>query len=655
LRRRPGICGVAGALALLLTPAAALGQELPPREIVVNDRFDDGDGTCNASECTLREAIAAARPIDTVRVPADLYILTQGDLFLAADRVVGAGARSTIIDGNGKRRVLTVNSAGTTATSTVTGVTIRNGNGTSESPNGGNNIGGGIYVQSGNLTLNNSHVIGNSATVTGIGGGIALAGGNTLTMIGSTVAGNTASGRGARGGGIGVSGENAGIALGNSTITGNVAVGVPGSPSTGGGIFAGLTPRLLLINVTIANNQASPGGGGGVAFLGNANAQVSGMNNTILAGNIDGACPQGVGLPGVPTHHNLVQDSTCALSGTADVQGVNASLLPLTNNGGPTDTRALPAGSAAIDRGGSCAQTDQRGITRPPSACDIGAFEYVAPTLTVTTTLVNDNGGTATAVTYRVTRNGADVAGSPASSNATFTLEPATFNVSAGLAGYTVTIGGDCSPAGDVVLAENQTRACTIVANDNAVVGGQLPPPVLRKSVTMIPTRGTIKVKRPGARRFTTLADDGAQLPVGTTVDARNGRVRIVAAIDQQGGTDTAIFYAGIFKIAQTKGTKPTTVLTLTEKLSCPKAGSAIAAAKKKRKRRLWGDGSGRFRTKGKHSAATVVGTKWLVEDRCTSTLTRVVRGKVSVRDFVKKKTITLRKGKRYIARAKKR
>jgi ferric-dicitrate binding protein FerR (iron transport regulator) len=66
----------------------------------------------------------------------------------------------------------------------------------------------------------------------------------------------------------------------------------------------------------------------------------------------------------------------------------------------------------------------------------------------------------------------------------------------------------------------------------------------------------------------------------------------------------------------------------------------------------LWGDGRGRFRTRGKHSAATVVGTKWLVEDRCTSTLTRVVRGRVSVRDFELKKTVIVKRGKRYIARA---
>src|SRR6202008_4139463 len=110
-------------------------------------------------------------------------------------------------------------------------------------------------------------------------------------------------------------------------------------------------------------------------------------------------------------------------------------------------------------------------------------------------------------------------------------------------------------------------------------------------------------------------------------------------------------FFGGIFRIGQGKGARPLTTLTLVEPLSCPRAGRAVAAAKKKQ-RRLWGDGSGRFRTKGKHSAATVVGTRWLVEDRCRSTLTRVVRGRVSVRDFIKKKTVIVRAGKRYTARA---
>jgi hypothetical protein len=160
-----------------------------------------------------------------------------------------------------------------------------------------------------------------------------------------------------------------------------------------------------------------------------------------------------------------------------------------------------------------------------------------------------------------------------------------------------------------------------------------------------------VRIKRPGRKRFVTLTEE-AQIPVGSSIDTRSGRIAITAA---QGGGSTASadFYDGLFKLTQKKRSKVTT-LALTEKLSCPKAGTAIAAAKKK-KRRLWGDGSGKFRTKGKHSAATVVGTKWLVEDRCKSTLTRVVRGRVKVRDFAKKKTVTVRAGKRYTARAKRR
>jgi hypothetical protein len=181
------------------------------------------------------------------------------------------------------------------------------------------------------------------------------------------------------------------------------------------------------------------------------------------------------------------------------------------------------------------------------------------------------------------------------------------------------------------------------IVNDDAQASQQLPPPEAGESVNVEP-QGVVKIKVPGSDQFVVVTE-GEQIPVGTVVDVRKGRVALTAA----GGGD-AVFYAGIFKIGQGKGAKPLTTLSLVEKLSCPKS-KASAAAKKKRKRRLWGDGTGRFRTKGKHSAATVVGTKWLVEDRCNSTLTRVARGRVSVRDFVKKKTVIVKAGKKYVAR----
>ncbi len=163
-----------------------------------------------------------------------------------------------------------------------------------------------------------------------------------------------------------------------------------------------------------------------------------------------------------------------------------------------------------------------------------------------------------------------------------------------------------------------------------------------------------MKIKRRGSKHFVKLTA-AAHIPVGSVIDTRSGRIGIIAA-QGKGKKASADFYDGLFKLTQTKGGKRIVTLALTEKLTgCKAKGKASTAKKKKKKRRLWGDGKGRFTTKGKHSAATVVGTKWLVEDRCTSTLTRVARGKVKVRDFAKRKTVLVRAGKRYIARAKRR
>jgi hypothetical protein len=242
---------------------------------------------------------------------------------------------------------------------------------------------------------------------------------------------------------------------------------------------------------------------------------------------------------------------------------------------------------------------------------------------------------------------GADVSGSPAAGTAsgtTFALGPGSYTVSAdGPNLYTVGIGGACDAAGTVTIADLQALTCAVTANDR--------PPQAGRSVGVLLARGTVRIRPPGGR-FRLLSESDL-LPNGTTIDTLRGRVTLIAAANNQGRESKADFYDGVFRLRQSGGRRPLTTLTLTELLRCPRANNATTAQRRKKKRRLWGDGSGRFRTKGKHSAATVVGTRWLVEDRCASTLTRVVRGKVSVRDFVKKKTVTVRRGKRYIARAK--
>jgi hypothetical protein len=136
---------------------------------------------------------------------------------------------------------------------------------------------------------------------------------------------------------------------------------------------------------------------------------------------------------------------------------------------------------------------------------------------------------------------------------------------------------------------------------------------------------------------------DPALVKNGTEFDTRKG---VIELTDTSGSR--ARFYDGRFRLTQSGGL---TTLTLTEKLDCSRR--SLLAAKKAKTRKLWGDGKGRFRTKGSYSAATVRGTKWLVQDTCTTTLTRVVRGVVAVQDFVKHRTVTVRGGKRYTARAK--
>jgi hypothetical protein len=78
------------------------------------------------------------------------------------------------------------------------------------------------------------------------------------------------------------------------------------------------------------------------------------------------------------------------------------------------------------------------------------------------------------------------------------------------------------------------------------------------------------------------------------------------------------------------------------------------ATGKKKRKpvRRLWGFGKGRYETTGNYASATVIGTFWLIADYCDGTLITVREGTVRVKDRVTGKTVVVRSGHGYFAKA---
>jgi hypothetical protein len=83
--------------------------------------------------------------------------------------------------------------------------------------------------------------------------------------------------------------------------------------------------------------------------------------------------------------HNIVLGGsgwTRIGNNTTDLIGVDPLLGPLQDNGGPTWTHALLAGSPAIDAGdpAGAPSEDQRGVPRPQGpGVDIGAFEYQYP------------------------------------------------------------------------------------------------------------------------------------------------------------------------------------------------------------------------------------------------------------------------------------
>jgi hypothetical protein len=182
------------------------------------------------------------------------------------------------------------------------------------------------------------------------------------------------------------------------------------------------------------------------------------------------------------------------------------------------------------------------------------------------------------------------------------------------------------------------------------------PIPVAKKSVVGTEISGRVLVRLPGTKKFVDLTTV-TSLPLGTVVNATAGRISITAAANNKGATQTAVFYDGIFKLGQTgPSSKLTTVLALFgNEPVCPKKKAkgkrSSGAAKKSKSRRLWGDGKGRFQTKGQYSSATVRGTKWLVQDSCKGTLTKVARGSVTVRDFVKRKNVIVKAGNSYLAK----
>jgi hypothetical protein len=214
------------------------------------------------------------------------------------------------------------------------------------------------------------------------------------------------------------------------------------------------------------------------------------------------------------------------------------------------------------------------------------------------------------------------------------------------------------------------------------------PPPVLGKSVNVTPVSGVVYVELPPGATLASAASvspfspfalgvqavealtkgqtfipltEARQIPVGSVLETTGGVVGITTATtaSQKGKQQTGDFGGGIFKLLQNRKQRGLTDLDIVDNHSASqvcatvgKRGKALAAKlSSKTLGRVNASGHGHFAVRGQYSAATVRGTVWNVANRCEGTLTHVVRGVVSVRDFRRRKTITLFTGESYLAR----
>ena len=239
---------------------------------------------------------------------------------------------------------------------TIDGSTVRG--------NTAENQGGGLWnFNTGTMTVTNSTVNLNSAPT---GGGIYQqggAGGGTLVVSESLVNANTAN---QNGGGFALF-SGATVTVENTTIYGNNA-------RRGGGVYSDDTDTDF-DSATIAENSASTAGGG--LFNMDGNDRPVSLMNTIVA---DNSAPNQPNLAGryASDGWNVISTSPPAATFPAmpsDQIGTDPMLEPLADNGGPTLTAALMAGSPAIDAGMTDLAVDQRGVARTEPD-DVGAVEF---------------------------------------------------------------------------------------------------------------------------------------------------------------------------------------------------------------------------------------------------------------------------------------
>ena len=254
----------------------------------------------------------------------------------------------------------------------------------------------------GAVSLCGTKLLNNSGRASGGGAFIWVYPPDAVTLDRVTVQGNTVradSKGGAVGGGVRAS--NGLITIQASSFLSNIA------ESHGGGLWLDCAPSCSIANSTFDSNRAAPrdggssgyggaifgngfkarnvtiarnfAGGHGGAFFGGSNFE---LRDALLVDNSAGnPWNQAQSCADTGTGDHVIQWQT--KSGTAGSDACISSVaaadpkLDATpgEHGGPTSTLLLGAGSPALQAGADCEPTDERGVSRDPNHCDLGAVE----------------------------------------------------------------------------------------------------------------------------------------------------------------------------------------------------------------------------------------------------------------------------------------
>jgi hypothetical protein len=351
--------------------------------------------------------------------------------------------------------------------------------------------------------------------------------------------------------------------------------------------------------------------------------------------------------------------------------------------------QASYSGDASNERSTSTCGTEVETVEKvtPPSKVELPQptpENQVGTPFSLTAT-VTEAGTRQSGVPVTFTVTGANPQTGSSSTNPT---GEATFTYTGSNAGTDHIAASFVDKAGKTVVSNEVTKTWTAAAGGSGGGGTgktgvlpskqTLPAPVLGKTVNVEVVSGAVFVKLPPGAHLSKAASQSSgfeslskgagfiplsearQIPVGSTLDTTEGVVRLTAATAKFGKVQFGEFGAGIFTILQNRKQRGLTNLDILNTQSphqvCTTIGKKAQVARRHLSRRvvglLKGTAHGKFTTTGQYSAATVRGTIWSVANRCDGTLTQVNRGVVSVRDFLRRKTITLRAGQRYLAKA---